>query len=427
MLLNILLYVFIGAAWLSLVYTILSMFFANVYDAKAITRVKRQRQQPYGKWRTYRPPVDIIMAAYNEEAVIERSIRSILKSTYRNYRLIVVDDGSKDKTSLVVQRLMAEFPTKNIKLITKRKNSGKGAAIATGLRRYARGELLMTIDADCQIERGTITNAVRYFIDPQLAALAANVRILPSDTLLGLLQRYEYLVGFRSKKFNAAANCEYIVGGAGAMYRRRIFSKVSKNLTDMQTEDIAISLAIAKLGNKAHRIGYSSDVLLYTEHAPTYKGLFRQRFRWKVGALQAIYLNRSVIFSPRGKYSKSLSWLRLPMAIWSEFLLMWEPIFFGMFLYLSIINHNAAFYFGACVTMTIILLINVWCDEHYRPKDKLALSVMAPAIYPLFFIMSSVQIAAIFKCLLKPSIITGKTKVGGSWVSPLRLGLKAKV
>ncbi len=420
---QLLTFIFVGLAIMSLLYITLILIFANLYDIKAIHRSKKQKKHPYSKFYRYRPLVKILIAAHNEELVIERCLSSIIRSSYRKYQVVVIDDGSSDKTSQIVKQLIEDHPLKNIKLIKKRKNVGKGEALNNGLKRYPEGEIIMTLDADCVVDKHAIKNAVRYFADEKIAALASNVRILPSYTLIGILQKFDYLIGFRSKKLNSDVNCEYIIGGAGAFYRKQIFSKVKRYLRSMQTEDIAISLAITKMGNKNNRLFYGSNVVVYTEPALTYKGLLQQRYRWKLGAFQAIYLNRKIIFSTSSRYTKMLSWFRLPLTLWGEFQLILEPLLITVIFYLAIVNRNPAFYTGACAIIMLVLLFAIWGDEYFSFKEKIKLSMLTPALYPLFYAMTVIQVIAIFRCLFNYKDITRQSEVGGKWISPARLGL----
>src|SRR5690606_13910593 len=127
--------------------------------------------------------------------------------------------------------------SRQIRLAAKRKNGGRGAAIDAGLR-HAKGELIMALDADCLVEKYALRNMVRHFADKQTVAVAANIHIMDAGDTISLLQQLDYLVSFKSKKFNTLANCEYIIGGAGATYRRQVIKQLRGFDHSMQTEDI---------------------------------------------------------------------------------------------------------------------------------------------------------------------------------------------
>lgn len=405
-----------------LIYSTMSLIGASIYDMKLIRQQTEHRKHPHRRRYRNRPLITVLVPAHNEELVIERCLNSLLASTYRKFEIIVVDDASTDKTRNIVMKYICEHPTRTISLLTMPHNRGKAGALNQALRRQARGDIIMTLDSDCTIDRFAMSRAVRHFTEDSPSALSPNVRIMDNGKLLGALQQFEFLGGFRSKKFNNISNSEYIVGGAGAMYTREALNRLGGYDESMQTEDIALSLALASLGNKENRIHYASDVLVFTEPVSTYKSLLRQRYRWKFGGLQAVYHNRQMLFSTHKKYSKMLSWVRLPMAVWAEFQLLLEPIYFTYFIYLALKYHNPALFVIACVTMTGFLLLAVWGDEHMSLARKFKMSILAPFMYIVFYVMTSIQVIAAFRCLFNFKRVANKRLVKGTWISPERIG-----
>lgn len=399
--------------------TMFDLLGASIYDIKDIRRQVRFARK---KRRAKLPRISVIIPAFNEEVVIERCLQSIIQSTYTNYEVIVSDDCSKDKTRKLVREFIKSHPKKNLYLHPKRKNTGRGGAINAGYKKYATGDLIMAIDADCTLEPDTLKRAAQHFIaDESLSALASNIRIMKHPSIIGLLQQFEYMTGFRAKKAFTTANAEYLVGGAGAVYRREIFDQLKGFNEHMLTEDIALSLSIAQLGNIAHRLKYGSDVIVYTEPVLTYHALFKQRFRWKLGSLQALFHHKQLFFAPNRKYSKLLSWFRLPLVIWSESMLLLEPLVFGYFLYLALSAHEPRMFMVGWGALCLMIQFAIWGDEHLKLRQKLRFTLLTPIMYPLYNVMALIQIAAAFKCLLNYKRITGKKQAHGLWQPPARM------
>lgn len=392
----------------------------SIYDFKEI-RKQRRFLQNRRKQKRYKPPISIIIPAHNEETVIKRCLASLLTSSYKNYEIIVVDDASKDNTKKVVKAFIAEHPRASVKLLIKRKNAGRGGAINAGFKKHAKGELIMALDADCTLDKMALERAVRHFTLEDVSALAANVRIMPYPSILGLLQQFEWLTSFRAKKFNTLANAEYIIGGSGAVYRREVFIRLKGFNESMWTEDIALSLAIAELGNKQFRLKYASDVLVHTEPVPSYKSLFKQRYRWKLGSLQALFAHKGLFFAIDRQHSKMLSWFRLPLVIWGELMLLLEPFLITYFIYLAVYFKKPELYAIGWAIVSAMLLLIVWGDEHFSLRNKLRLTFFIPLMYSLFYIMTFIQIAAIFKSIFNFKKITGRSPIKGNWDSPERL------
>jgi poly-beta-1,6-N-acetyl-D-glucosamine synthase len=415
----IVIFAFLGSMILGMALTMLNLIGASLYDLK---EAKKRLGLKKTRKKRYQPLISVIIPAHDEALVIERCLTSISKNAYKKYEVIVVNDASKDDTKQIVETFIKKHPKLKIRLLSKRKNVGRGGAINAGFKAHGKGELIMALDADCVLDKQALKNAVQHFeADPGISALAANIRVMEHPSILGILQEFEYLTAFRSKKFNVVSDSEYIVGGAGAVYRRDVFKQLKGFDESMWTEDIALSLSIAQLGNKAFRLYYASDVEIYTEPVPTYLGLFRQRYRWKLGSLQALFAHRDLFFKRGKDHSKALGWFRLPLVIWGEIMLLLEPILVTYFLYLALNFRNPTLYGIVWLVMSLILAFTVWADERLPLRKKLRLTFFVPIMYPLFYIMSFIQIAAMFKSVFNRKKITGQVPIRGSWVPPKRI------
>ncbi|HJQ08415.1 MAG TPA: glycosyltransferase [Candidatus Saccharimonadales bacterium] len=418
----ILIWLFVVGVFGGLLFAAFNLIGAAIYDMMEVRQSNKLRKVPNNKVYRHRPLLSIVIPVHNEKMVIERCLDSLLKSSCRKFEIIIADDKSSDNTREIVRAYIKSHPNRSIRLVAKRLNGGRGAAIDAGLR-HAKGDLVMALDADCMVAKYALRNMVRHFADGRTAAVAANIRIMDTGNMISLLQQFDYLISFRSKKFNTVANCEYIIGGAGATYQRSVIEQLKGFDHSMQTEDIEMSLRIARvLGNNTKRLKYASNVVIFTEPVPTYKSLFKQRFRWKFGSLQAMYKHRQLLFSFHREHSKLLTLLRLPFVLWCELLLVLEPIYFGYFLYLAIINRNATLFASASLVMTLLIAIVVWSDEHLAMRSRLRLSVYAPMMYLAFFIMTAIQVGAAIKSFINVHGLIGKRKVVGAYVSPERIG-----
>ena len=391
---------------------------ANIYDIKQLYKSHLKRPR-----RRRNPLVSVVIPAHNEGLSIERCLDSVRRSSYRKLQIIVVDDASSDDTRKIVWNyIYKKYPSHNIRLLRKVKNVGKGRALNHAIRRGATGELIMALDADSILHRDAIRNAVAYFDDPRIVGLAANVRVIGSRSVLGTLQMFEHIIGYRSKKFYTLSNSEFIAGGVASTYRTDILKKVRFYDTDTMTEDIGLSMKIiSQSGNKDSRIVYASDVVAMTEGVQTYKALFRQRYRWKMGGLQNLLKYRSMIGSLNSKYSRLLTIYRLPMAIFSEATLLIQPLLIGYLVYLAVHFHTPMVFSGAYLIITVFVLIMLWPDEYIPMRRKLRLSCVAPFMYFIFYIMDFVQTVSVIRCLLNVKQLR-RIGVDGTWVSPERTG-----
>lgn len=448
MLLSILFYIFIVVGTIHLIHFALFLIGANIYDIHMFDSNTRLRSSLYKK----RPLVSVLVPAYNEESVIERCLQSIWNNTYSNIEIIVISDGSTDNTVMAVERFIEGrtksyrevkpniIRTKNglqrvwvrgrqpmnrrIRLI-KQRNAGKGTALNNALRSHVRGELIMTLDADSLIHKKAIANVIKYFDDPLVAGVAANVRIIEKKSVLGILQRFEHMVGYRSKKFYTITNSELIVGGVASTYRRSTLKKVGYYDTDTVTEDIGLSMKVAFLGNRGHKLVYAYDVAAITEGVGDFSALLKQRYRWKLGNLQNLYKYKNIMFSSDPVYTVGLKWYRMPMAFIGEILLLLEPIALGYVAYLSIRFFTPALVIAAYMSISIYLLLVIWPDEHMSIKSKIKSSLYVPFLYFIFYIMNVVQLISVIRCIKNRKTITGFSNGHTTWISPERAGGRA--
>jgi len=447
--LSILFYLFVIIGMINMVHFALYLVGGNIYDIKAF-RHRKPRQRSLD---SHLPLVSVLVPAFNEEKVVERSLQSIWNNTYENIEIIVISDGSTDGTAAAVQRFInsrtrvyrqtvpeivrtknglrrvwhrGQFPIqRRIKLVQQR-NGGKASALNNGLRNHARGELIMMLDADSLLHKRAIANAIKYFDNPKVVGVAANVRIIEEFSILGILQRFEHMIGYRSKKFFTLANCELIIGGVASTYRREVLDSVGHYDTDTVTEDIGLSMKIAALGNRQNRLVYGADIAAMTEGVGTFRELLKQRYRWKLGNLQNLVKYRRLIFATDERYSKTMTWYRIPMGYLGELLLILQPFVLGYVLYLSIHFLTVGLMLGAYLTITLYILMTIWPDEHMSVSSKAKSSLYAPFLYFIFYVMDTVQLISITRCLINHKRIVNLADTKSSWITVERAGKKVE-
>lgn len=368
--------------------------------------------------------VSIVIAARDEEAVIVRTLDSIRRSTYRSYEVFVADDASSDLTGRLVRDYQVRHPGMDLRLVRMRRNIGKGSSLNAVLRRHARGQFVMTLDADSVISPDAITNALSYFDDPCVAGVAANVQILEETTVLGILQRFEHMIGYRSKKLFSLMNAEFVVGGVASTYRMRVLRKVDFYDTDTVTEDIGLSAKITNLGNRRFRLVYGADVVAKTEGVLSLRALAKQRYRWKYGSIQNLIKYRGMMLNPSRRYAPTLTYYRMPMALLSEFTLLISPLAWTYAVYWSLATRTPALILGAYATITAYTLLTVWLDENLTVRERARLSVYAPTAYFLFYIMDLVQLTAALRCIASSRGLFRRPEIN-TWTSPQRSGSMA--
>jgi cellulose synthase/poly-beta-1,6-N-acetylglucosamine synthase-like glycosyltransferase/spore germination protein YaaH/peptidoglycan/xylan/chitin deacetylase (PgdA/CDA1 family) len=273
----------------------------------------------------YLPSVAVLVPAYNEEKVIVRTIRSTLTSNYPNLRVIVIDDGSSDRTLEVARAAFALEAASGRVLILTKANSGKADALNFGLEHLRGEEIFVGIDADTVIARDAISRLIPHFLNPKVGAVAGNAKVGNRIILWTRWQALEYLTSqkFERRALNTMGAVSVVPGAIGA-WRVSAVREAGGFHTDTVAEDADLTMALLQRG---YRVEYEDLALAYTEAPVNARGLMRQRFRWSFGILQSVWKHRGA-FAREGV----LGWIALPnIAIFQVLLPLVSPLIDIMF------------------------------------------------------------------------------------------------
>ncbi|UCE96797.1 MAG: glycosyltransferase family 2 protein, partial [Candidatus Bathyarchaeota archaeon] len=190
------------------------------------------------------PLVTIVVPAYNEEKAIGKTIEALLRLSYPNKEIIVIDDGSSDRTLEVAK---AHASGDLVEVVAK-PNGGKWDALNTGIRK-ARGDFITCIDADTLLDQNAIQHLIKHFKNPRIAAVAGNVKVGNRSGVLTKLQALEYIVGINLHRRSEAnlQNVTVVPGPIGA-FRASVLKEIGLFEGDTFAEDADITLKILKAG-----------------------------------------------------------------------------------------------------------------------------------------------------------------------------------
>jgi cellulose synthase/poly-beta-1,6-N-acetylglucosamine synthase-like glycosyltransferase/peptidoglycan/xylan/chitin deacetylase (PgdA/CDA1 family) len=292
----------LGVLFLTAIFAALTR--CAIFGVLAVLQKRATRRARFDA--AYRPYVSVIIAAYNEEKVIVRTVDSILENGYPGMEIIIVDDGSKDRTLETLRERFGDQP--NVSILTQ-PNGGKSAALNNGIG-HAKYEILIAVDADTLFRPGTIERLARHFVDPRIGAVSGNARVGNRQKWLTRFQSIEYIYGFNlDRRALDYLNAITVVPGAVGAWRKQLVLDCGGFLHDTLAEDTDLTLAIRRLG---YVIRYEQDAVAYTEAPEDTRSLLKQRFRWVFGTLQACWKHRDALFAP--KYG-TLGFVALP-SIW---------------------------------------------------------------------------------------------------------------
>ncbi len=230
------------------------------------------------------PMFSVLVPCHNEEAQIRQTLDQLLKLDYPNYEIIPIDDGSTDRTA----EILKEYAQKHdrIRVVYLKENQGKGAALSIGAM-VARGEFILTVDADALVDRNALKWLAWHFMKyPRVGAITGNPRVINRTTLLGKIQTGEFstIIGL-IKRAQRILGKILTVSGVMAAFRKRALISVGLWDTDMVTEDIDITW---KLEKNFWDVRYEPRAICWVFVPETLRGLWRQRLRWAQGGVEVL-------------------------------------------------------------------------------------------------------------------------------------------
>lgn len=280
-----------GVATRSMTWLMYLLFIPAIYNL-FIVSVSLKKQPPAEG--VNKPFISILIPAHNEEFTIERCVRSLAELDYyqenqRNYEIIVINDGSTDKTGNVLSNLKKDFNF--LRIITRkppRAGKGKGYVLNDGVR-ICQGEVIAVFDADARIKPDFLSKIVPYLDDEDVAGVQARVRMYNADrNLLTKMQEVEFSIfGNVILRARDIMGKSGFLGGNGQLTRKEFIEKIEGWDGFAVTEDLNMSIKLILDGKK---IRYCPEAVVWQEAVPHWKPFFRQRVRWATGNLETLFV-----------------------------------------------------------------------------------------------------------------------------------------
>jgi cellulose synthase/poly-beta-1,6-N-acetylglucosamine synthase-like glycosyltransferase len=415
----------------------------------------------------FEPPVSLVVTAYNEESVIVQTVKALLQLDYPEFEIVVVNDGSKDKTLEVMTNEfdMVEVPTAfrkriehqpvrgifqsrkytNLRVVDKENGGCKADASNAGIN-GARFGLFMPLDADTILNRDCLTLMVQPFLlNPDMVGVGGNVRILNGcsvengfltnvalpKTWLGLFQVLEYSRAFLASRVGwNSLNSLPLISGAFGLFNKEAVIKVGGYSHKSLGEDMDLVLRLHRhyrLNRIPYRVSFVADPVCWTEAPETRRILKQQRVRWQRGLFDCLWENRKLLMHPR---SGGVGWLAFPFLLFLEGISPLVEIagllFFIFCFFLGLIGTDGmlaflllAFGTGFLLSTSSILLEEVTFQTYPRKKD-LCWMIVGAFVENFGFrqMMSLWRLEGTVKWLLRTESSWGVMTRDASWAAP---------
>lgn len=453
---------FIFVYMLIIVFVYSTMFFFAFLDIFKKKKINRVLENDGNLKSLYSKPVSVLVPAHNEEVGVVSTVQSLLTLEYPKYEIIIINDGSTDRTLEVLidafsmkevfrtvrmqldcqklKRIYQSTTHSNIVLIDK-VQGGKADALNAGIN-ISQYPYFCSIDGDSILTSKSLLQVMNPIIssDNEVIATGGSVRIangadiqfgtvmkmtLPKKPLV-IMQVIEYMRAFYIGRIALNSfNLILIISGAFSVFSREYVIKVGGYSTKTVGEDMELVVRMHQyiLKNKLNKkIAFTPDPVCWTEAPSNIEDLYKQRKRWHLGLVSSIWLNRGMAFNPR---YKQIGLISFPYFIFIEligpiiellgYIYMIITFLVGSINILSAIVLLLLFLIYSSVLSMFGVLFEAWSTNTY-PRSKDSLKLLLYSLTEVFWFRPMI---AYFRLIGLFSFIFGKSE----WGELKRIGL----
>jgi len=372
---------------------------------------KKENNKSKSSSKANLPFVSIIVPVKDEERVIGRLLDALLRLDYPKEKseIIIVEDGSKDKTVEICQKY-ANQHSKYIKLFHRATSNGKPSALNYALKK-AKGEILALFDADCVPSSDVLLRAVECFKDSSIVAVQGSTSFInANENMLTRLISYEEAVAFRTYALgrNALNLFVYLIGSC-CFLRRDVVEKLGGWDEDSLCEDLEISVRLTKEG---YLIRYVPEIQSWQESPAKLGAFVKQRARWLRGHMETAFKYGKLITNINKKSLDTEVTLLLP------FIQIIGLLGYFMALVMSFLSIQLDYILSILgqtlliLSMVALLMIGIALIYVTKPC-KMTNLLWLPFVFAYWLVENLIALYALFQIVLRrPRKWTKTTKTG---------------
>ena len=284
------------------------------------------------------PSVTIAVPCYNEEATIDKTVKSLLSLDYpkNKIKILLVDDGSKDNTWNIIK----SFEDGINVFAFKKENGGKHTALNLALENTT-SEFFGCLDSDSLVHPQALKRILKYFErDPRTMAVAPSIIVYNPKNILQYAQNVEYDMSIYTKKMLGFMGGIHVTPGPFSIFRKKVFDDLGNYHKAHNTEDQEIALRMQEHG---YKIDHCPDAYVYTNAPDSVMKLYRQRLRWIYGFIKNLIDYRRLLF--KKKYG-AVAMFTLPSGLIS--------VFGVIFLFANIVGNIIKFIYNKIIQIQTV-------------------------------------------------------------------------
>ena len=291
-------------------------FFLLISDKVHIFLTRKKRMAAYERFKFEQPFVSVIIPGKNEGKHLYNLINSLNAQSYKNFELIVVDDGSDDDTPIIGKSLQKAGM---ITLFLRNDLRGGKASAANLALRFAKGKYIVHLDADCSFDHDAIEKVLLpFYLDERVGAVGGNVMVRNyKESLVTTLQALEYYDTISIGRIVSSHLGIYrVISGAFGAFRADVIEKI-------QGWDIGPGLdgdITVKVRKAGYIVKFAPEAVCLTSVPNTFRKLAKQRMRWDKSLVRFRMRKHKDVFYPNQAFN------------WSNFMSFFENILYGFVL-----------------------------------------------------------------------------------------------
>lgn len=338
------------------------------------------------KYSSDYPSISIIIAAFNEEKVIKKTIENFFNLQYpeEKFELLIGSDGSTDNTNIIINELRIKYPKLKVILFPERR--GK-KAVVNDIVTKASGEILIFSDSNTFYQKDSINNLVKFYVDKRIGGVCGRLKLLSSEIDYDKRNKEALYWDYESWIKNSEGKLGILIGANGGIYsiRKTLFVKMPPNVPVV--DDLFISLKVLEQGRD---FIYAKDAVASEYIAPSLKFEFERKVRIIPRSFETIKQVKKLLFGKRFIVSYGL---------WSHKIIRWfSPLFFMMILLSNILLFNYLTFYKVTFFLEILFLIFVFAG-YILSSRNIHIKLFQICFY--FFISNLALLKGIYNYLFK--------------------------
>ena len=336
------------------------------------------RSKPKNKDYSFQPFVSIIVPTYNEDKVIEKRMKNLVELEYPKdkYEIIVVDSGSTDSTTEIVEKLIEKHgpSEQNLRLIKEEERKGKASAINLG-KKHAEGDIVLITDANSIFEKNVLNEIMPHFKDQEVGAVSGRYFISNPDKTLPCSEAFYWEIEHITLLGESFLDSISTVIGTISAWRKKLMNFRPKTIS----EDLDMTIQVRR---KGYKIRYEPEAMVYEPSATAPEDQIKQRKRTSLGTMQNMFKHINYFLLPLNLYTLLIFPSHKALTMFSPFILLAIP-----FLYIVtwdievIITHFVLTLFIFAGIFALLMLLKTRLTKGERIKSGFSISSVPKIVY----------------------------------------------